>query len=308
MIYTVTFNPSIDYVVGVKNFNINATNRSEYEKIYAGGKGINVSIVLNNLGVKTKALGFCAGFTGNEIIRLLNEKEISHQFIVLDSGMSRINIKIKNIDTNENVIDEGEINGNGPDISDEELRKFFDQLDALSSDDILVVSGSVPKSLPNNIYGEIAKLACDKKIKVVADTTKNHIFDILKYEPFLIKPNKLELEEMTDSKITNLNDVVSSSMKLRKMGAQNVLTSLGSDGAILVTPDNNVFTAKVPDGKLVNSVGAGDSVVAGFIYGYLQTNNYEAALNFAVCAGSASAYSSELATKKEVYKLYNKMK
>lgn len=300
MIYTVTFNPSLDYIVKVNNFKLGAVNRTTREDIYAGGKGINVSIVLSNLGYKSKALGFTAGFTGNEIERRVNEKGIDSEFIKLNEGLSRINVKMK---SNE----ESEINGNGPNITKEALNKLFSKLNTLESGDILVLAGSIPSSLPSDIYEKIMAFLKDKNIKIVVDATKDLLLNVLKYNPFLIKPNNHELGEMFNVELKNDDEIIYYGKKLLDMGAENVLISMAGDGAIFLSKNGEVFKSGVPKGVVKNSVGAGDSMVAGFIAGYLKENDLNKAFKMGVATGSASAFSEELATKDEVENLLKEL-
>ena len=300
MIYTVTFNPSLDYIVKVNNFKLGAVNRTTREDIYAGGKGINVSIVLSNLGYKSKALGFTAGFTGNEIERRVNEKGIDSEFIKLNEGLSRINVKMK---SNE----ESEINGNGPNITKEALDKLFSKLNTLESGDILVLAGSIPSSLPSDIYEKIMAFLKDKNIKIVVDATKDLLLNVLKYNPFLIKPNNHELGEMFNVELKNDDEIIHYGKKLLDMGAENVLISMAGDGAIFLSKNGEAFKSGVPKGVVKNSVGAGDSMVAGFIAGYLKESDLNKAFKMGVATGRASAFSEELATKDEVENLLKEL-
>lgn len=296
MIYTITFNPAIDYIVEVDKFTENEINRTTSELILPGGKGINVSIVLKNLGVESTALGFIAGFTGKELERILNEQDITTDFIELDEGFTRINTKI--LSSNEIAI-----NGNGPDIKTENIDELFEKLDDMQSGDILVLSGSIPKTMSNDIYEKICKHINNKEIKTVVDATGELLLKVLEYKPFLIKPNVQELEETFKVKISSRDEIIEYAKKLQEIGAKNVLISMGGDGAILVNENNEVIYSSVPKIKMVNTVGAGDSMVAGFIVGYLNSNNYNEALKMGVATGSASASSKYLATKEEVFNL-----
>ena len=301
MIYTVTFNPSLDYVMKLNNFDKGTVNRSVSETIYAGGKGINVSIVLNNLGVESSVLGFIAGFTGDEIEKRVKEAGCSSEFIRLDSGNSRINVKIKEDE-------ESEINAGGPSISQEKLNKLINKLHSLKDGDILVLAGSIPNSLPQDIYEKIMQELNDKNIKVIVDATKELLVNVLKYKPFLIKPNNHELEEIFKVKLQNNSDIITYARKLQDMGAQNVLISMAGEGAILLADDGNVYTSGVPKGKVKNSVGAGDSMVAGFIAGYLNKGDLNEAFKMGISAGSASAFSEDLATKDEILNLFEQIR
>lgn len=299
MIYTLTFNPSLDYILNVDNFSLGKTNRSTKEEIYIGGKGINVSIVLKNLGLDTKCLGFCGGFVGNEIINILNTLKCDNDFIKIEEN-SRINIKLK-------TKEETEINAQGPKILDKHINLLFNKLNSLKEDDVLVLAGSIPNSLPNDIYQKIQKLVENKNIKIVIDATKDLLLNSLEYKPFLIKPNKDELEEIFNIKILNDEDLLFYSKKLKEKGAKNVLVSLGEDGAFFLDEYNNHYRLKAPKGKLIGSVGAGDSMVAGFIYGFITFNDYEKAFKFSLATGSGTAFSSWLCSYETAYNIYNQL-
>ena len=297
MIYTVTFNPSLDYVMDIDNFKQGTVNRSDSEEVFVGGKGINGSMVLKNLGNESKALGFIAGFTGCEIEKKLNEMGCKSDFIVLNEGLSRINVKLKGKI-------ESEINGAGPNISKQSLDLLYEKLRNINEGDILVLAGSIPSSLPSSIYEDILKMLEDRNVKVIVDATKELLLNVLKYKPFLIKPNNHELAEMFNVKLNSNEDIIKYAKKLQEMGASNVLISMAGDGAIFISQNGDVIESSVPKGKLKNSVGAGDSMVAGFIHGYLETNDMSKTLKMAIATGSASAFSDTLATKKEAYNLY----
>lgn len=301
MIYTVTLNPSIDYVINLEHLNIGHVNRVNDEHVYPGGKGINVSRILKTLGHDNVATGFVSNFTGDFIINSLADLNVKSDFIKLDNGFTRINVKIKSDE-------ETEINGNGPHISNEELNKLFDKLSELKEGDVLVLAGSIPSTLKEDLYEKIMVHVKEHNVKVVVDATKNLLLNVLKYNPFLIKPNNHELEEIFNVKLEGVADVVTYGEKLQEMGARNVLVSMGKDGAILITEDQEVFISNVPSGKLINSVGAGDSMVAGFISGYINSNSYEEALRLGAASGSATAFSSDLATKEFIDKLIQKIK
>lgn len=301
MIYTVTLNPSIDYVIRLDEFKIGEINRTSEEYLYPGGKGINVSLILNELGHNTKALGFISGFTGAYIRDSLKSKGLDEDFINLDSGFTRINVKLKSSN-------ETEINGQGPIISDADLDKLFQKLDTLTESDVLVLAGSIPNTLDSSLYQKIMKRLDDKNIKIIVDATKDLLIKVLKYKPFLIKPNNHELEELFDVKLETTDDIITYALKLQKMGAKNVLVSLGKDGALLITEDADIFKSNVAIGEVKNSVGAGDSMVAGFIAGYLTTNSYEKALQLGAASGGATAFSSDLAKKEYIYELLNEIK
>jgi 1-phosphofructokinase len=301
MIYTVTFNPSLDYIATVENFKIGIVNRTASETIYPGGKGINVSMVLGNLGIESRALGFSAGFTGDELERLLDERRVKSDFIRVSQGMTRINVKLySNAETSNN---ETEINGQGPAISDKDICKLYEKLDMLKDGDILVLAGSIPSVMPNSIYMDIMKYLQTKKLKIVVDATKDLLVNVLKYHPFLIKPNNHELGEIFGVKLDNKDEVITYAKKLQEMGALNVLVSMAGEGAVLVTEMGDVYKMDAPKGKVINSVGAGDSMVAGFLAGYFERNDYFHAFKMGVCTGSASAFSNELATRGEVENL-----
>ncbi len=300
MIYTITFNPSLDYIASCDNFVLGQTNRTTKEIIYPGGKGINVSIVLRNLGLDTTALGFLAGFTGDEIKRLILKEGIKNEMIEVNNGFSRINIKLR---SNQ----ESELNGMGPLIDDESIKKLYQKLDKLTSDDILVLAGSIPSSMPSNIYSDIMDYLKDKNMKIVVDATKDLLLNVIPYKPFLIKPNNHELGELFNVELNTREEVVPYAKKLQELGARNVLVSLAGQGAVLVDENNEVYSSPAPKGKVINSVGAGDSMVAGFLYGYKTFNNYHEAFKYGVCTGSASAFSEELAKYDEVIDLYKNL-
>lgn len=296
MIYTVTFNPSLDYIVSVDDFTLGRVNRTRTELIYPGGKGINVSIVLKNLGHKSCALGFMAGFTGDEIAKRLQDKGVSSDFIHVGKGISRINVKLR---SNE----ESEINGQGPVIEAHDIELLYKKLDKLSAEDILVLAGSIPDVMPHDIYMDIMKYLQDKDVSIVVDATKDLLVNVLPYHPFLIKPNNHELGEIFGVELQSNEEVVAYAKKLQDMGARNVLISMAGDGAILLTEDGKQFYSLPPEGDVINSVGAGDSMVAGFIAGYLETGNFEDAFYMGLCCGSGSAFSDELATREAVLEL-----
>lgn len=296
MIYTVTFNPALDYIVKVDHLTLGMVNRTVQEDIYYGGKGINVSIVLNNLGLQSTALGFIAGFTGREISDGVAAMGVASDFIELREGISRINVKIKSQE-------ESEINGQGPMIHDDELEMLYKKLDGIQDGDILVLAGSIPNTLPEDIYEKIMARLQEKDIKIVVDATKDLLLNVLKYHPFMIKPNNHELGEMFGVVLKTNDEIIHYAKELQKRGARNVLISMAGDGAILVDENGQTFISAPPKGTVKNSVGAGDSMVAGFIAGYLKSENYEDALKIGLATGSASAFSEGLATKEEVYQL-----
>ena len=301
MIYTVTFNPSLDYIVNVEHFKTGVVNRITKEIIYPGGKGINVSMVLQNLGFDTTALGFMAGFTGNEIVRLLDEKGVKSSFISVAEGNSRINLKMRSDE-------ETEINGQGPKITDGNIKELYEQLDKLTKGDILVLAGSIPDTLPQSMYMDIMKYLENKEIDIAVDATKKLLMNVVPYKPFLIKPNNHELGEIFGKELTDKDEIIEYAKKLQEMGARNVIVSMAGDGAVFVAENGETYKAESPKGKLVNSVGAGDSMVAGFIAGYLETGSYKEAFRKGLCTGSASAFSEELATKAEVEELIKNYK
>ena len=300
MIYTVTFNPSLDYIVSVKDFRPGMTNRTSSELMLAGGKGINVSIVLGNLGIKSTALGFIAGFTGDEIVRRLHNGGINSEFIKINDGISRINIKLKSIDGTE-------INGQGPHIDSSHIEQLMNRLRRLESGDVLVLAGSIPAGISDNIYKHIMDMLKDKGVQIVVDATSRLLTNVLEYNPFFIKPNQHELGDIFNVTLNTQEEVIPYALELKKMGAVNVCVSMGGKGAILVADDGNVYKAKAPDGILKNSVGAGDSLVAGFLSGWIEKKDYEYAFRKGVATGSASAFSERLATNGEVNDLIGKV-
>lgn len=301
MIYTVTLNPSLDYAVEVNNFTLGATNRTTYEQMLPGGKGLNVSFVLKNLGVENTAFGFLAGFVGEEIERLVAETGVACDFIKLEDGCSRINLKVRNVDGTE-------INGMGPEIPKEKLKALMERLSVLEEGDVLVLAGSVPASVPADIYETIIKYLNENKgagkIPVVVDATKDLLTKVLPSGPFLIKPNHHELGELFGVTLTSREEVVPYAKKLREQGAKNVLVSMGPMGAVLVDENNEIHMSEAPEGVVINSVGAGDSMVAGFLAGWMEKKDYGYAFRMGLAAGSASAFSKNLATSEEVAMVY----
>ena len=302
MIYTVTFNPALDYIVRLDSFAAGGINRVNYEQVLGGGKGINVSIVLANMGIKSTALGFIAGFTGEEIKRQLITQNVDFDFVQLPEGFTRINVKVKaDVET--------EINGQGPNISEAKQQELFDQLDKLQEGDTLVLAGSIPNTLPDDIYERIMGRLQGKGIRIIVDATKKLLMNVLKYNPFLIKPNNHELGEMFGVALKTDEEIITHAKKLQEQGAQNVLISMAGDGAILLTAEGKSYKSPAPKGKLVNSVGAGDSMVAGFITGYTESNgDFKQAFYMGVATGSASAFSENLATRAEVEALLETIK
>lgn len=300
MIYTVTFNPAIDYVVELVSFNIGEINRTTREYMNLGGKGVNVSRVLTNLEVPNVALGFVAGFTGDALRNGLERMGVKTDFISLEEGNTRINVNIKGVE-------ETDINARGPEIPNSAIDELFKKLDNLQSGDTLVLAGSIPTSLPNDMYERIMERLYGKGIRFVVDATRDLLVKSLKYEPFLIKPNNHELGEIFGLELTKDNEIIYYARELKKQGAKNVLISMAGNGAILVDENDVAHKIGTPKGKVKNSVGAGDSMVAGFCAGYLEKGDYKYALRMGTAAGSASAFSESLATKQEVIDLLNKI-
>ncbi len=298
MIYTITFNPALDYITQVENFKIGEINRTKTETILPGGKGLNVSIVLKNLGIENTALGFVAGFTGEELIHKMESQGVKTDFVKVEKGITRINIKISSM--SENTVEETALNGMGPQITKGDIDVLFEKIQKMSTKDVVILSGSIPKNIDTDIYEKLCKELKEKGITFIVDSTQELLMNVLKYNPFLIKPNKEELEETLNCKISTKEDIVNAAKELKKMGAQNVLVSLGNDGALLLTKEDETYYSKAPKGQVVNTVGSGDSMVAGFLAGYYQTQDYEYALKVGVAAGSASAFSIRLATKEDV--------
>ena len=297
MVYTITFNPSLDYIVDVDEFNIGSVNRTSAEIIYPGGKGINVSMVLKELQVETKALGFTAGFTGDMLKSLLADKGVDTDFIGLEEGFTRINVKLRSGD-------ETEINGKGPVVSSAAIEKLCEKLKSLKEGDYLVLAGSVPAGMSQGIYLDILDMMAGRGVNMVVDATGDLLLKALKAKPFLVKPNNFELAEIFGVEILTKEDAALYSKKLQEKGAGNVLCSMAGEGAVLVTETGEVITSGVPEGKVKNSVGAGDSMLAGFIAGWMKSGDYKEALKLGICAGSASAFSDALATRYEIEELY----
>lgn len=300
MIYTITFNPSLDYIMRIDHLQINETNRCFEESIFAGGKGINVSTILKNLGYDNIALGFVAGFTGKEIESEVLKTGVNSEFIHVHQGNSRINVKLKHGD-------ETEINGLGPDIDESALNTLYHKLDRLQKDDWLIISGSIPISLPSNIYEQIFSRLANKEIHFVVDATQDLLRKVLKFKPFLIKPNHRELEELFQVEIHDVAELIYYGKKLQEEGAENVLISRAKDGALLVCANGHVYQCDAAQGKTINSVGAGDSMVAGFLAGYLNTHDYEEALCMGSAAGGATAFQERLALKKDIQEIRKKI-
>lgn len=298
MIYTVTFNPALDYVMKVPELQTKDINRTQSEELYYGGKGINVSVILSRLQIENKALGFLAGFSGEKIEEMLNEEKISNDFVYLENGYTRINVKIK-------AQKEIDINAQGPEISRSDVEKLMEKLDDLSSGDFLVLAGSIPKSLPDNIYEKILERLDGKGINTVVDATGDLLLNVLKYKPFMVKPNHHELGDIFGVEINGLEDIIKYSKKLQKMGAKNVLISRAKDGAALLDENGTFYTMGNVPGKMVNSVGCGDSMVAGFIAGCSKENDYAYALKLGSACGNATAFSDGLADIDKINEMLN---
>jgi 1-phosphofructokinase len=299
MIHTVTFNPSLDYIVHADKVDIGGVNRSLREDIFFGGKGINVSFVLNELGIASRAMGFVAGFTGAAIAEGVAKRGIETDFVVLSDGLSRINVKVR-------AGNETEINGRGPEIDEESLNLFYTKLDSVSDGDILVLAGSIPPSLPSDIYERTLERVSNKNVKTVVDTSGDMLLGTLKYKPYLIKPNKDELGELFGVDISSHDEVVHYASKLKDMGAENVLVSMASEGAYLLDENRKHHKTQACNGKMISSIGAGDSMVAGFIAG-LVDGDFEHALKLGTAAGSATAFSYSLAERDDIYRLFNEL-
>lgn len=296
MIYTLTCNPSVDYVVQMAEFCPGMVNRAQGEQAFSGGKGINVTVILKNLGIPNRALGFLAGFTGDFIEQDLREQGCQTEFVRLAKGFSRINVKIKGQE-------ESEINGGGPAVDQAAMEALFEKINGLQKGDMLIISGSIPPSLPKDLYEKILGLLDERGVYAVVDTAGEALMKTLRYEPFLIKPNRQELEELAQSRLFTREEIVAQGRRLQEMGAQNVLISMAAEGAVLLTSDGKVFFGEAPRGTVRNSVGAGDSMVGGFVAGWLKTGSYQAALQWGIAAGSASAFCEGLATGEEICRL-----
>lgn len=297
MIYTVTFNPAIDYAIGVENLEPGMTNRSTFEQLLPGGKGLNVSTILNHLGMENTALGFIAGFTGAEIKRSFEALGGKSDFIELKEGISRINVKIKSQE-------ETEINAAGPVIDREAVEQLMEKLNRLKDGDILILAGSIPSSMSDSLYSDIMKMLSDRDIMIAVDATKELLLNVLPYKPFLVKPNNHELGEIFGVTLNRREEVVPYAKKLQEKGAGNVLVSMAGEGAVLIAENGEVFMSAAPKGQVKNSVGAGDSMVAGFIAGWCEKKDYAHAFKMGISAGSASAFSELLATKEEIGQVY----
>ncbi|MCH5321296.1 MAG: 1-phosphofructokinase [Eubacterium sp.] len=293
MIYTVTFNPALDYVMNVNELQTKDVNRTESEALYYGGKGINVSVILSRLGFENKALGFIAGFTGRYIEEMLKKDNIKTDFIYLENGYTRINVKIR-------AEQEYDINAQGPEISQADIFALYERLDKLKAGDCLVLAGSVPKTLPNDIYENILKRLENKGVDFVVDATGDLLLNVLKFKPFMIKPNHLELGELFSVEIKTLEDIKIYGKKLQEMGAKNVLVSRGKHGAALLDENGVLHKMGNVPGKIKNTVGCGDSMVAGFLAGYFETKDYDYALRLGSACGNATAFCETLATRAEI--------
>lgn len=298
MIYTVTINPAVDYTIRIPQLALGEVNRIQKEEYFFGGKGINVSVVLHNLGIESVALGFIAGFTGQFVREGMNAIGIENDFIELPAGMTRINVKIKDeIET--------DINGSGPNLPDASISKLLKKIQKIKKDDFLVIAGAVPKEVKEDIYSDIIGSLKADNVYVVVDATKNYLLNTLKHKPFLVKPNSTELGELFGKEIHTDTDIITHAKKLQDMGARNVLVSIGDKGGVLVTEDGQVFCNDAPKGKVENTVGAGDSMTAGFLAGYMEKHDYEYALRYGLAAGSATAFSERLASGDEIRNLLN---
>jgi 1-phosphofructokinase len=297
MVYTVTLNPALDYVMKVGSLRYDDINRSKSETIYYGGKGINVSAVLSQLSVENKALGFVAGFTGNALEEMLRADGIAYDFIHLSSGITRVNVKIK-ADT------ELDINANGPEVTEAEVEQLLAKLEGIAAGDYLVLAGAVPKNLPSDIYERILKRLSGKGIRFVVDATGELLLKVLKYEPFLVKPNHHELGDLFGVTTQTDAQIETYAKKLQQMGAKNVLVSRGGDGATLIDETGAVHSISNAKGTLINSVGCGDSMVAGFVAGCLQKGDYAHALRLGAACGNATAFSEALAQRADIDRIY----
>ena len=300
MIYTITLNPALDYIISLKKLVANEINTSTSEYILPGGKGINVSIILKRLDVESVILGFVSGFTGVEIQSLVEDEKIRTDFINLESGHSRINVKI--------LEDEKEtaINSKGPLVDNKSIEKLYQKLSNLKENDILVLSGSIPKGIKEDIYEEICEKIKDKNVKIVVDSTKKLLLNTLKYRPFLIKPNHHELGEIFNVKIVNQDQAIEYAKKLQQKEARNVLVSMGEKGSVLLDENGKVYRKDIIKNRnVVNTVGAGDSMVAGFLAGYLKYQNYEDALKLGIASASATVNNVFLGTKDEINEYFN---
>ena len=300
MFYTMTLNPALDYNMTLNEFARERVNRSVKEEMIPGGKGLMVSRMLKNLGIESTAFGLVAGFTGAELTRMVHELGIRTSFVSLPEGMTRINVKLWGGL-------EGEINANGPKCDEKSMQALFEKLTMLTKDDTLVLSGSVPATLPKEIYVDMIKHVKERGTRIVVDATGELLRSTVSYHPFLIKPNHHELGELYGVTLTTKEDVARYAKKLHEEGARNVLVSMAGDGAVLVGSDGSVWFGEAPQGQVMNTVGSGDSMVAGFLAGYEETQSVEQAFKKGIASGSASAFSAELGTKTEVEALLQKV-
>lgn len=299
MIFTVTFNPSLDYIVRVDEMRLGTINRTNYEQLLPGGKGINVSIVLGNLGHPSRALGFSAGVTGVALEKLLADAGVDADLVHVKEGFTRINAKVK-------AVEETELNGQGPRIAPEDVDALFSKLDVLGQDDTLVISGSVPNTLPSDMYEQVMERLAGRGVRIVVDAERDLLTRVLPYRPFLVKPNNHELGDIFGVTLKTRDEVVPYARRMQEMGAQNVLISMAGEGGVLVAADGQVYQSPAAKGTVVNSVGAGDSCVAGFLAGLMETGSYQTAFRMGLAAGSASAFSDHLATRPEVEDLMSR--
>lgn len=299
MIFTVTFNPSLDYIVRVDEMHLGTINRTNYEQLLPGGKGINVSIVLGNLGHPSRALGFSAGVTGVALEKLLADAGVDADLVHVKEGFTRINAKVK-------AVEETELNGQGPRIAPEDVDALFSKLDVLGQDDTLVISGSVPNTLPSDMYEQVMERLAGHGVRIVVDAERDLLTRVLPYRPFLVKPNNHELGDIFGVTLKTRDEVVPYARRMQEMGAQNVLVSMAGEGGVLVAADGQVYQSPAAKGTVVNSVGAGDSCVAGFLAGLMETGSYQTAFRMGLAAGSASAFSDHLATRPEVEDLMSR--
>lgn len=299
MIFTVTFNPSLDYIVRVDEMRLGSINRTNYEQLLPGGKGINVSIVLGNLGHPSRALGFSAGVTGVALEKLLADAGVDADLVHVKAGFTRINAKVK-------AVEETELNGQGPRIAPEDVDALFSKLDVLGQDDTLVISGSVPNTLPSDMYEQVMERLAGRGVRIVVDAERDLLTRVLPYRPFLVKPNNHELGDIFGVTLKTRDEVVPYARRMQEMGAQNVLVSMAGEGGVLVAADGQVYQSPAAKGTVVNSVGAGDSCVAGFLAGLMETGSYQTAFRMGLAAGSASAFSDHLATRPEVEDLMSR--
>lgn len=299
MIFTVTFNPSLDYIVRVDEMRLGTINRTNYEQLLPGGKGINVSIVLGNFGHPSRALGFSAGVTGVALEKLLADAGVDADLVHVKEGFTRINAKVK-------AVEETELNGQGPRIAPEDVDALFSKLDVLGQDDTLVISGSVPNTLPSDMYEQVMERLVGHGARIVVDAERDLLTRVLPYRPFLVKPNNHELGDIFGVTLKTRDEVVPYARRMQEMGAQNVLVSMAGEGGVLVAADGQVYQSPAAKGTVVNSVGAGDSCVAGFLAGLMETGSYQTAFRMGLAAGSASAFSDHLATRPEVEDLMSR--